>query len=104
MTWRWQKMDSTAFAFWTSTVLAGAATAGITMVVWNQNGILNDNLTTYSNVRAHYPIYRKRQGGYFWEVTCRITHIITGPPALPAEQFFTVGLSLIGGSDKVSGG
>lgn len=72
LSWQWPYMARTDFVWWTTTLLAGAASAEFT-----QCKLINDQqtLTTYTHCIVHRPDYERIENGLYYNVTLTIEAI-----------------------------
>lgn len=72
LTWRWASMSAADFAWWTTTLLGGAAS-----VEFTQAKFMNhlQTLTTYTHCIVHRPTFETVRNGLYINVTVEIEQI-----------------------------
>lgn len=72
ITWKFDHMTATEWAWWKTTILAGARQAAITCELWD------DDMSAQSFTAAilHKPTYESYRGGIYYGVTVEITNLL----------------------------
>jgi len=71
--WQFRHMDASEFAWWTTTLLGGAASLTLTSAELWDHTVTEQ---TFTDGVVYLPTYEAYRGGRFWNVTVQMRHLL----------------------------